>query len=43
VVEALLALPNGVAVDSLSVDPSILPFETAEIILTLSEEDAAAN
>jgi hypothetical protein len=43
VAEALLALPTGVAVDSVSVDPSILPFETEEIALTLPEEDATAN
>ena len=43
VVEVLLALPNGVAVDSLSVDPGILPFESAEIALSLPEEDAAEN
>ena len=43
VVEALMALPRGIAVDSLSVDPNILPFETAEIDLSLPEEDAAEN
>jgi hypothetical protein len=41
VVEALNALPHGVAVDSLSVDPSILPFEAAEITVSLPEEEAA--
>jgi hypothetical protein len=43
VAEALLALPHGVVVDSLSVDPSILPFETAEIALNLPEEDAGES
>jgi hypothetical protein len=43
IVEALMALPTGVAVDSVSVDPSILPFETEEIVLTLPEEDATAS
>jgi hypothetical protein len=43
VVKTLMALPHGVAVDSLSVDPNILPFETAEIDLSLPEEDTAEN
>jgi hypothetical protein len=43
VLEALTALPRGVTIDSLSIDPGILPFETAEILLSLPEEDAAEN
>ena len=43
VVEALLGLPEGVVVDSLSVDPSVLPFGTSEMVLSLPEEDAAEN
>jgi hypothetical protein len=42
-VEVLQGLPEGVVVDSLSVDPGILPFETAEILLSLPEENVAGN
>jgi hypothetical protein len=41
--DALLALPEGVVVDSLSIDPNILPFEKTEIDVHLSEEDATGN
>jgi hypothetical protein len=41
VFEALRALPGGVAVDSLSIDPNILPFETTELAVCLPEEDVS--
>ncbi len=40
VVEALQSFPGGVEVDSLSVDPRVLPFSTEEKLLHLPEEDS---
>lgn len=40
VVEALRNFPAGVEVDSMSIDPRVLPFETTDIHIRLPEEDS---
>jgi hypothetical protein len=43
VVEALRNFPAGVEVDSLSVDPRVLPFRTTDISIRLPEEDSTMD
>jgi hypothetical protein len=43
VVEALRSFPAGVEVDSISVDPRVLPFEPTDIYVNIPEEDSTLD